>query len=517
MNKASVSKCPSTDELVACLDSVVQVSTQLTTHIERCHLCRETLSFLAGQPQWWSDAESLLALTPSPSEFRLSQRVCALSDLQSCDGERQLSEHELQQLRHLLAEPSHPELLGRISRYELEQLVGRGGMGLVFRAHDTELHRVVAVKTLAMHLIPIASARERFIREARAVASLSHPHIVPMYDVITDGPVPALVMQFIAGTTLQQRITQRGSLPVEDVLQISLQLADALVSAHGHGLVHRDIKPGNVLLEADGSRALLSDFGLVRALDSASLTHSGLLAGTPDYMSPEQARGDSVDARSDLFSLGSVLYTMLTGHPPFRAPEPMAVLNRICHERHRAAHLAESRVPIELSQLIDRLLAKNPKHRFKDATEVRDQLLKLSQSPRRLVAQRGSRRFSTRTILSVLAVACMLLTLNLFKWWNAPEFVRYPNRALNSYSSFDASTTEAVPFDANNLESSISEFTELRAIDSLLRELNEKSELAINSKLESELNGSIEAPTVIDFQLGQISAELNELEATLSK
>src|SRR5690606_8598234 len=123
---------------------------------------------------------------------------------------------------------SHPELLGRIGRYELEQLVGRGGMGLVFRAYDTELHRIVAVKTLAVHLVPIGSARERFVREGRAGASLVHPHIVPVYDVITEGPVPALVMQYIAGTTLQYWLERRGPLPWDRAVQLSIQLLDGL-------------------------------------------------------------------------------------------------------------------------------------------------------------------------------------------------------------------------------------------------------------------------------------------------
>ncbi len=519
MSKGSTNKCPSTDELSMCLDSVVLMSSELSTHIECCVTCRRTLEFMAGQPEWWSDAELLLAEPPSATEARIAQRVCAMSEANAGRNGGELTEHELQQLKQLLAAPSHPELLGRISRYELEQLVGRGGMGLVFRAHDTELHRVVAVKTLALHLVPIASARERFVREARAVASLSHPHIVPMYDVITDGPVPALVMQFVAGTTLQQRIADRGPLPIEDVLQIGIQLGDALVAAHSHGLVHRDIKPGNVLLEADGSRALLSDFGLVRALDDASLTHSGLLAGTPDYMSPEQARGHAVDARSDLFSLGSVLYSMLVGHPPFRAPDPMAVLNRICHERHRSASVADPRVPIELSQLIDRLLAKNPKHRLKDATEVRDQLLELAKSPRRLATPTKLKLTSRTTLVSLAIVGCLALLVNVYiasrnaafkATQNVFNYSSAPSSNMGEMMSGDMMAGEA------SAEPSLADFTELRAIDALLKEVAAGSAAAMTTKMETELDHSIDSTSSIDSELGQLDAELKQLETVFS-
>ena len=418
----------------------------------------------------------------------------------------------------MLAPPSHPELMGRINRYELEQLVGRGGMGLVFRAYDTELNRTVAVKILALHLIAIGSARERFIREARAVASLSHPHIVPMYDVVTDGEVPALVMQFIAGETLQRRISQRGAMPVEDVLQIGIQLADALSLAHSHGLVHRDIKPGNVLLEADGSRALLSDFGLVRALDDATLTHSGLLAGTPDYMSPEQARGHTVDARSDLFSLGSVLYTMLIGHPPFRAPEPMAVLNRICHERHRPACTADPRVPLEVSQLVDRLLTKDAKHRIASAELVCNRLRELSKSPRRLLA--GRRWFESRN--RKLALAMVALTCMASFAASAPFVLQWLNKGVRNEPQFtrsgdsgNATPSSPTALPAGSLSASAYSFAELQRIDRLLSELdsslqNLQALAANNFTLEG-----IKPFEPLDTELRKFEQELHSLESSL--
>ncbi len=482
MTATHADKCPSVEQLADCLDAVADAAAVMTKHLEKCETCRQTLSFLAGGPQWWEAVEGFLSsestksTDASTSESRVTQRVCALTGYQNAGHLDQLTDQESQQLKQMLAPPSHPELMGRINRYELEQLVGRGGMGLVFRAYDTELNRTVAVKILALHLIAIGSARERFIREARAVASLSHPHIVPMYDVVTDGEVPALVMQFIAGETLQNRIARRGAMPVEDVLQIGIQLADALSLAHSHGLVHRDIKPGNVLLEADGSRALLSDFGLVRALDDATLTHSGMLAGTPDYMSPEQARGHSVDARSDLFSLGSVLYTMLVGNPPFRAPEPMAVLNRICHERHRQACLAEPRVPVEVSQLIDRLLTKDAKHRIASAELVRDRLHELAKSPRRLQAgRRWSESRGSKLAFAVGIISCIMLYAAfapaIGQWINSGV---QPQSMLSGTSNAENESTasSSEPIDELQTTASAYSFVELQVVDRLLSELN---------------------------------------------
>jgi serine/threonine protein kinase len=328
------------------------------------------------------------------------------------------------------------------------------------------------------------------------------------------------VMQFIAGETLQHRISHRGAMPVEDVLQIGIQLSDALSLAHSHGLVHRDIKPGNVLLEADGSRALLSDFGLVRALDDATLTHSGLLAGTPDYMSPEQARGNSVDARSDLFSLGSVLYTMLTGHPPFRAPEPMAILNRICHERHRPACAADPRVPIEVSQLIDRLLAKDAKHRIASAELVRDRLRELAKSSRRL--QAGRHWFESRLSQWVLAVgilSCIAIFAavapNVRQWMNlraGPD--PFFSSAVNAGNGSTALPPESVIDELHTTASAYS-FVELQLIDRLLIELNSSFQTLQASAANTTTLENIEPFETLDTELRELDLEFKALESNL--
>src|SRR5262245_19858793 len=234
-----------------------------------------------------------------------------------------------------LTPPSRPDSLGRLGHYEVIEVVGRGGMGVVLKAYDQKLQRVVAVKVLAPALASNGTARQRFVREAQAAAAVAHDHIINIHAVEDAGPVPYLVMQFIDGVTLEEKVRREGVLPVKEVLRIALQAALGLAAAHKQGLIHRDVKPGNIMLENGIQRVRLTDFGLARAADDASLTQSGVIAGTPFYMSPEQARGEALDPRSDLFSLGSVLYLMCAGRPPFRAETTMGVLKRVCDDTPR--------------------------------------------------------------------------------------------------------------------------------------------------------------------------------------
>ncbi len=235
----------------------------------------------------------------------------------------------------LLGSPNHPEMLGRLGRYDIEKVIGSGGMGIVLKAHDSELNRPIAIKVLAPHLSHVGAARERFAREGRAAAAVVHEHVVAIYNVEADGTLPFLIMQYVSGRSLQTRVDEDGPLGIEEILRIGMQAAAGLAAAHTQGLVHRDVKPSNILLEDTVERAVLTDFGLARAMDDMSLTQTGIIAGTPHYMSPEQATGQAINARSDLFSLGAVLYFMATGHPPFRASAALAVLHRICREKHR--------------------------------------------------------------------------------------------------------------------------------------------------------------------------------------
>ncbi len=332
------------------------------------HLAPLLEKLALGDTNWWSEAQEALAESDLPgSTIGESQMVTVeiestLSDDMPIDCE--------QVSLDFLQPPTHPELLGRLDRYEVERVLGTGGMGVVLRAYDSDLHRIVAIKVLASHLAFNSSARRRFAREAQAAAAVVHPNVTPIFNVESDAKTPYIVMHYVAGQSLQRRVDLQGPLPVVDALRIAQQTAAGLSAAHAQGLVHRDVKPANILLEEQIDRVMLSDFGLARAVDDASLTKTGIVAGTPHYMSPEQALGEAIDHRSDQFSLGSVLYFMLSGHPPFRASSAMAVLHRICQFPHRSLVEVNRDVPIEVSQLVDRLLSKNRDQRFATSAEV---------------------------------------------------------------------------------------------------------------------------------------------------
>src|SRR5262245_3785557 len=273
-----------------------------------------------------------------------------------------------------LVPSAKPGSLGRLGHYEMLAVVGQGGMGVVLKAFDEQLHRVVAIKVLAAPLAASGTARQRFVREARAAAAVRDDHVIDIHAVCDDGPVPYLVMEFIDGQSLEGLVRRGGPPEVKDVLRIGIQVASGLAAAHKHGLIHRDVKPANILLENGVQRVKLTDFGLARAADDASLTQSGYIAGTPQYMAPEQAAGEPIDSRSDLFSLGSVLYEMCTGRPAFRALTTVAVIKRVCDETPRPIREVNPDIPEALCQVIDRLHAKKPADRPASAKEVADRL-----------------------------------------------------------------------------------------------------------------------------------------------
>jgi urea transport system substrate-binding protein len=267
-----------------------------------------------------------------------------------------------------------PGSLGRLEHFEVLAVIGMGGMGIVLKALDEKLQRVVAVKVLARRLAASGAARKRFIREAQAAAAVSHDHVIAIHAVEDAGPVPYLVMEFIDGPSLEEKLRTDGPLDVKEVLRIGMQIASGLAAAHKQGLIHRDVKPANILLANGVERVKITDFGLARAVDDASFSQSQGVAGTPDYMSPEQANGGPVDHRSDLFSLGSVLYALCTGRPPFRAGSTLAVLKRVGAETPQPPRELNADVPPWLEALLGRLHAKEPSDRFQSAGEVAELL-----------------------------------------------------------------------------------------------------------------------------------------------
>jgi hypothetical protein len=324
----------------------------------------------AGNDTLRRGVETLLRLQAAPHPFLEVPAVEQLAAANPAAGTPEAGPPGLS----FLAPSAEPGALGRLDHYEILEVVGRGGMGVVLRARDTKLLRVVAIKVLAGPLAVSGSARQRFVREARAAAAVRDEHVIDIHAVCDDGPMPYLVMEFIDGCTLEALLRRGGPLEVKEVLRIGVQAASGLAAAHKQGLVHRDVKPANILLENGVQRVKLTDFGLARAVDDASLTQSGVVAGTPQYMSPEQANGEPIDHRSDLFSLGSVLYAMCTGRPPFRAPSTVAVIRRVCDETPRPIREVNPEIFEPLCRLIERLHAKKPDDRPATAQEVADLL-----------------------------------------------------------------------------------------------------------------------------------------------
>jgi eukaryotic-like serine/threonine-protein kinase len=259
-------------------------------------------------------------------------------------------------------------------RYRLDEVIGRGGMSTVYRGTDLSLDRVVAVKVALDPLVeqsPIYLAR--FTREAQSTAAINNPRIVTVYDAGADGPTRFIVMELVPGRSLADVLRDDGPLEPARAANIAAQVADALSAAHAAGIVHRDIKPGNIMVTADGQAKVL-DFGIARALDSHSLTQTATVLGTSSYMSPEQALGQPVDARSDIYSLGCVLYEMLTGEPPFVADVSAAVLHQHVRVEPKPARERNPDIPPALNDLVMQMLAKDPQDRPQTAAEVRDRL-----------------------------------------------------------------------------------------------------------------------------------------------
>ena len=259
--------------------------------------------------------------------------------------------------------------------YTIEGEIGRGGMGVVYRARDERLQRRVAIKVLPPELAFQKDIRERFTREAQTAARLSHPHIVPIHDVGEGQGLVYFVMGYVEGESLGGRLKRRGKLPPDEARRIMKETADALSAAHGLSVIHRDIKPDNILLEGTRGRVMVTDFGIAKALSGgsgATLTGVGVAIGTPQFMSPEQAAGErEIDGRSDLYSLGVVSYQMLTGELPFNASTVAGILMKQITEPAPVLHLSRPDVPEDLSLAVARCLEKDPENRWPTADALR--------------------------------------------------------------------------------------------------------------------------------------------------
>jgi tetratricopeptide (TPR) repeat protein len=292
-------------------------------------------------------------------------------------------------------------------QYDVQGPIGHGGMAVVYRAHDTRHSRDVAVKVMRPE-VATAVGTERFLREILLESKLQHPNILPLHDSGVVSGVPFYVMPLVEGASLRERLRREGPLPVEDAVRIAGEVADALRWAHSFGIVHRDIKPENILLA--GEHAVVSDFGIARAVTEAGaerLTSSGIVIGTPVYMSPEQATGGAVDPRSDLYSLGCVLYEMLAGEPPFGGPTAQAIIARHAHEHPPSLTVVRPELPSGVVAVVEKALAKIPADRYRTAEAMRDALATAltdgrPRSNRRRLGVLGA------TAVAVLALAVLL-------------------------------------------------------------------------------------------------------------
>jgi len=343
---ATARQFPDNAERRAFLDQVCTGKPQLRAQVE---------SLLRAD----ADAGSLLEHPPGMNSTNLNSEKSARND----SGADEIS-------LTFLSPSDKPGCIGKLGIYDVFEVIGRGGMGVVLRGADPKLNRIVAIKVLAPELAANAMSRKRFLREAQAAAAVSHDHVVTIHSVDDDIAVPFLVMECVIGQSLQQKIDRVGALALTEILRIGMQIALGLAAAHKQGLIHRDIKPANILLENGVERVKITDFGLARATDDVAITQSGVIAGTPQYMSPEQATGEPIDQRSDLFSLGSVLYTMCTGRPAFRGDSVIAVIRRVCDDTPRPISELNPEIPEWLIAIIDKLLSKRPGDRIQSAAEV---------------------------------------------------------------------------------------------------------------------------------------------------
>ena len=326
-------------------------------HVASCPVCATEFERLASEDEWLErhdDPESgVNDVTRQELISRLRHRGMLTAQPETMDSS---------------SAPSRQLLL--IPGYEEMQVVGEGGMGIVYKAFNSTLKRTEAVKTLAPHLVGNATARQRFIREARAVAAISDDHVVRVYSVGDSEGIPFMAMEFIDGESLQDVIDQHGPLSAVSLVRIALQVARGLAAAHAQGVVHRDIKPSNILLVKGCERAYITDFGLARVLDEAQVTRTGVISGTPEFMSPEQAKGGVPDEKSDLFSLGVLIYAMGAGYSPFRAETALGVIGRVTEHEPRWLTDVNPNIESWLSALVERLLAKSPGDRIQSAEEV---------------------------------------------------------------------------------------------------------------------------------------------------
>jgi serine/threonine protein kinase len=366
--------CPRDEELLDLVSGRVgPTMLAVETHFESCTACQARISTLEQKPD--SVVVALRKVVDRGAETVVSmaiaaQDVTALTRTAPHIGKN--IQEELADLARHWEPPAGPGEIGRLGRYILRDLLGAGGMGVVLRAEDTLLHRQVALKVVRPRLVESSDARSRFLRESQAMAAMTSEHVIPIYDGGQHGSLMYYTMPLLSGEPLDALIRRERTVAPERLRTIALDIAKGLAVVHARGVVHRDLKPSNVWLDADTGRARLLDFGLARLMNNegTQITSSDMIAGTPSFMAPEQARGQPVTPQSDLFSLGCVLYAMATGQSPFKGPDLLAVLSALASLTPAPLRNVNPQVSPRLSRLVEELLAKDPERRPASANEV---------------------------------------------------------------------------------------------------------------------------------------------------
>lgn len=457
-------QCLDDARLRALLDSKLpaDLEAEATAHLDGCEACRERLERLADAGRLVvqlanqhlstqlersdldaADAASMLSDPEKLKQLGSQETIAAqirpddqidnldVVDLVAGDAEESDSGDDLASSRalRLLRATDTAEALGRLGDYDVLEVLGEGGMGIVYRAHDRSLQREVALKLLAPALSVHETARKRFVREAQSASKVNHHNVVTVLGIGEceseqrfAAALPMLVMEYVDGETLEQLIDRRGTLSPPEIARIGLQIAAGLQAAHATNCIHRDIKPANILIESSSDRVVITDFGLARAGDDFSLTRTGVLAGTPTYMSPEQTHGRVIDQRSDLFSLGCVLYTACVGESPFEARTTLDVIDRV--RKDNPASLEERRpdLPRPLAKLIHRLLEKSPERRPASALEVRRELKAFLKSI--TPGDEADRLAGLRSHALTVAGVCAALLVVSFAAWKLTLYVK---------------------------------------------------------------------------------------------
>jgi serine/threonine protein kinase len=369
-----VAACPSRLDLERLMQGQMPYThvEQLAEHLEGCDACVKIVQALQVEDTLAELIRNQAKAQGKPPDAALKNLMERLRGLRTAKGGANTgtSAELSKELYDFLAPPQGPGELGRLGQYRVLKVLGAGGMGVVFQAEDMQLKRVVALKAMRPALAASPTAKQRFVREAQAAAALKHAHIITIYQVGEDRSVPFLAMEYLQGASLDDYL-KRGKQPtLGQILRVGREVAEGLIAAHQRGLMHRDIKPGNIWLQAPKGEVKILDFGLARAInDDSELTQSGAIVGTPTYMAPEQAKGERTDQRADLYSLGCVLYRMCTGQLPFKG-DTMAVLMALATENPKPVRELNPTILPALADLVMKLLSKRAEDRYQSAKEV---------------------------------------------------------------------------------------------------------------------------------------------------